>query len=264
MRGILSKFSLEGQVALVTGAGRGIGFELAKALSQAGAVIVVNDLAQETAGKAAAAIRADGGDASVRAFDVTDEAAGTVAVDSVVAEFGRLDILVNNAGILIRKPIADHAMTDFRAVIEVNLNSAYMLARQAARVMRPQGRGRIINIGSVMSLSSRDGIVSYVASKHAILGLTRAMAAELGRSGITVNAIGPGYILTPINDAIVADSRFHRTIEERTPLGRWAQPEELAGAAVFLASPAADFVTGQLLMVDGGITSNTLLTTPGS
>ncbi|WP_417241207.1 SDR family NAD(P)-dependent oxidoreductase [Celeribacter halophilus] len=254
----LSQFSLEGQVALVTGAGRGIGFAFAHALSQAGAHVLLNDLNEEAAQKACDQLIAAGGAASPAVFDVTDFEHLDSIVDDLVDTHGRLDILMNNAGILIRSPIEDHPMPDFSRVIDINLNAVYAMARSCARQMKVQKRGRIINTGSVMSISARPGVISYTASKHGVLGLTRGLAAELGAYNITVNAIGPGYILTEMNRHVLG-TPFEYRIRERTPMARWATPEELGGTAVFLASDAASFVSGQILMVDGGLTCNSLL-----
>ncbi|WP_024846015.1 SDR family NAD(P)-dependent oxidoreductase (plasmid) [Paracoccus sp. TD-10] len=258
MTASLEQFSLEGRTALVTGAGRGIGLAFAQALAKAGAHVVVNDLRPDMAEEACDAIENAGGKASPAVFSVTDFAGLDAAVDGIVARTGRLDILMNNAGILIRAPIEDHEMPDFARVIDINLNAVYAMARACARPMKAQGRGRIINTGSVMSISSRPGVISYVAAKHGVLGLTRGLAAELGPHNITVNSIGPGYILTEMNRHVLG-TPFEKTVTDRTPMARWAAPEELGGTAVFLASDAASFVTGQLLMVDGGMTSNSLL-----
>lgn len=254
----MNSFSLDGNVALVTGAGRGIGFAFAQALAAAGATVYVNDLSQEAADAACAEIAASGGTARPAVFSVTDFDNLDAHVDAIVAEAGRLDILMNNAGILIRAPIEEHPMADFGRVIDINLNAVYAMARACARPMKAQGRGRIINTGSVMSISSRPGVISYVAAKHGVMGLTRGLAAELGPHNITVNAIGPGYILTEMNRHVLG-TPFEQAVIDRTPMARWAEPEELTGTAVFLASDAASFVTGQLLMVDGGMTSNSIL-----
>jgi gluconate 5-dehydrogenase len=254
----LKNFSLEGRVALVTGAGRGIGLALARALAAAGAHVIINDLRKETAEEACHIIEGEGGSASPAVFDVTEFAAIDAIVDDLAARHQRLDILMNNAGILIRAPIETHALPDFTKVIGINLNAVYAMARACARPMKKQKSGRIINTGSVMSVSSRPGVISYVAAKHGVVGLTRGLAAELGPWGITVNTIGPGYILTEMNRHVLG-TPFEQQVIDRTPLARWAAPEELTGAAVFLSSDAASFVTGQILMVDGGMTSNAIL-----
>ncbi|MCH4810560.1 SDR family NAD(P)-dependent oxidoreductase [Vreelandella neptunia] len=259
----LEQFSLEGRVALVTGAGRGIGLAFAKALAKAGAHVVINDLHSDIAEEACHSIEREGGKATPAVFNVTDFDGLDASIEEIVSSLGRLDILINNAGILIRSPIEDHTMPDFMRVIDINLNAVYAVARACARPMKAQGRGRIINTGSVMSISSRPGVISYVAAKHGVLGLTRGLAAELGPHNITVNSIGPGYILTEMNQHVLG-TPFEKTVTDRTPMSRWAKPSELGGTAVFLASDAASFVTGQLLMVDGGMTSNSLLVEPQS
>ena len=248
-------FSLQGQIALVTGAGRGIGFSIARGFAQAGATVIINDINAASAEAAARQLRDAGLRAEASPFDVTDYEAGKTAVDAIVARHTRIDILMNNAGILIRKPVETHDMQDWERVISVNLNSLYALARAASAHMKKQGYGRIINTASLMGISSRPGVVSYVAAKHGVVGLTRALAAELGAYGITVNAIGPGYIETEISKATLSDGKFHKLVVDRTPLGRWASPDELAGPSVFLASPAAGFVSGHVLMVDGGMSA---------
>lgn len=251
----IADFSLDGRVALVTGAGRGIGFSIARGFAEAGATVVINDISPSAAEAACETLRSYGYRAEPQAFDVTDHAAGGAAIDAIVARHGKLDILMNNAGILIRKPIETHDMSDWDKVIAINLTSLYVLAREATRHMRKASYGRIINTASLMGVSSRPGVISYVAAKHGVVGITRALAAELGAYGITVNAIGPGYIETEINKATLADGRFHKQVVDRTPLARWASPDELAGPAVFLASAAAGFVSGHVLMVDGGMSA---------
>lgn len=252
-------FSLKGRVALVTGAGRGIGFSFAKGLASAGAHVVINDINADNADAAVDYLRSAGWSAEAVAFDVTDNPAVAAAVDGIVARNGHLDILMNNAGILIRKPIETHDMDDWNKVIAINLSSLYGVARECARPMRQQKYGRIINTASVMAISSRPGVISYVAAKHGVVGITRGMASELGPHGITVNAIGPGYILTDMNKKVLGTD-FEQQVIDRTPLARWAEPDELMGSAIFLASEAGSFVTGHVLMVDGGMTANAFLT----
>ena len=217
--------------------------------------MIINDISPDAAEAACESLRAEGLKAEAQPFDVTDHSAGSAAIDAIVARHGKLDILMNNAGILIRKPVETHEIADWDKVIAINLTSLYSLAREATRHMRKAGYGRIINTASLMGISSRPGVISYVAAKHGVVGITRALAAELGSYGITVNAIGPGYIETEINKATLADGRFHKQVVDRTPLGRWAAPDELAGPAVFLASAAAGFVSGHVLMVDGGMSA---------
>ena len=202
---------------------------------------------------AAASLRAGGARVHEAAFDVTDGAAAAAAVARVEREFGAVDILVNNAGIHQRAPLVEMSEAQWRAVIDTNLTSAFLVARAVAPRMIARGRGKIINICSVMSEVSRPTIANYAAAKGGLKMLTRAMAAEWARHGLQANAIGPGYFVTELNQALVANPEFNRWICGRTPAGRWGQPHELAGAAVFLASPASDFVNGQVIYVDGGL-----------
>jgi gluconate 5-dehydrogenase len=242
-------FSLAGRVALVTGASRGLGVAIAEALASRGALVVLNGRDPETLRAVAAKIPK----AETAAFDVCDAKAGPAAIQDIVKRHGKLDILVNNAGIQHRKPLTEWEDSDFERILAANLTSCFRLSREAARVMLPRKYGRIINTGSVAAILGRPTIHGYVAAKAGLHGLTRSMAAEIGRHGITVNALAPGYFATELNTALLDDKEFTAWVERRTPSGRWAKPEELGGAAIFLASDAASYVNGHVLAVDGGI-----------
>lgn len=247
----LAAFDLTGRRALVTGASQGIGLALATGLAAAGAEVVLN---ARDAGRLSAAAAGIAG-ARTLPFDVTDRAGVTAAIDGFEAAVGPIDILVNNAGIQHRAPLQDFPPEAFDRLMSVNVTAVFTVAQVVARHMIARGRGRIINIASVQAALARPSIAPYTATKGAVANLTKGMAADWARHGLTCNAIAPGYFDTPLNAALVSAPEFSAWLERRTPAGRWGRVEELQGAAIFLASDAASFVNGHVLYVDGGITA---------
>jgi gluconate 5-dehydrogenase len=251
-----TSFSLAGRTALVTGSSRGLGLGIARGLAQAGAALVLNGVSTERLEEAAATLRAEGFTLlRTAAFDVTDEAAVIAAFAAFDADEVAIDILVNNAGVQFRKPMIELETADWRRVIDTNLTSAFVVGREAAKRMIPRGRGKIINIGSLTSELARATVAPYTVAKGGIKMLTKAMAAEWGAHGVQANAIGPGYMITDMNEALIANPEFDAWVKGRTPARRWGKPEELAGTAVYLASSASNYVNGQIIYVDGGMIS---------
>ena len=251
----LDLFSLSGRTALVTGSSRGLGNAIARGLAEAGARVILNGVDPARLSRAAEVMRGQGLDAREACFDVTDEAAVAAAFASFDAEEIEVDILVNNAGIQLRKPLVDFSTEEWRKVLDTNLTSAFVVGREAARRMIARKRGKIVNIGSLTSELARATVAPYTVAKGGIKMLTKAMTAEWAEQGIQVNAIGPGYMLTDMNEALVNNPQFDAWVKGRTPARRWGRPEELVGAAIFLCSAASDYVSGQIIYVDGGMIS---------
>ena len=255
----LSKFSLEGKIALITGAAYGIGFEIAKSYAEAGATIVFNDIKQELVDKGLASYAELGIKAHGYVCDVTDEDKVNEMVQKIEEEVGVIDILVNNAGIIKRIPMLEMKASDFRQVIDVDLNAPFIVAKAVIPSMIKKGHGKIINICSMMSELGRETVAAYAAAKGGLKMLTKNIASEFGEYNIQCNGIGPGYIATPqtapLREVQEDGSRhpFDQFIVAKTPAARWGTPEDFAGPAVFLASDASDFVNGHILYVDGGI-----------
>lgn len=242
-------FGLDGRRAFVTGASRGIGRAIACSLAQAGAELILHGRDEAALSGVVEAIRAAGSKASALTGELSDRTATRHLADRVL-ESGPVDILVNNAGINIRNELQDLADEEWDRVMEIDLSSVFLLSKEFARGMLDRRWGRIINIGSIMSTISRPGILAYTSAKHGLVGLTKGLAAELGPAGVTVNAIGPGFVRTEATQ--VHKGGFAEMVVQRTPAKRWGEPSDIAGAAVFLASDAAAYVNGHLLVVDGG------------
>jgi len=248
---ILDYFRLDGQVALVTGGNKGLGQAMAIALAEAGADVAVVSRSGQAA-VTLAAIEQTGRRGVVLQADLSTATAAAALVAQLVNRLGRLDILVNNAGIIRRAPASETVLADWQTVIDVNLTGVWALSQAAAGIMREQGHGKIINIASLLSFQGGIRVPAYTASKHALAGLTKALANEWAALGINVNAIAPGYMATDNTEALRNDPQRSRQILERIPAERWGTADDLAGAVVFLASRASDYVHGHVLVVDGG------------
>ena len=249
-------FRLDGKLALVTGSSGGIGLALARGLGQAGATVVLNGRNAEKLAQAAARLAGEGLAVHARAFDVTRRGEIDANVAAIEAGIGPIDVLINNAGMTRRAPFHELAEADWDAVMRTNVDSIFHVGQAVARHMVARGQGRIVNICSVMSELGRPGTAVYTASKGAVKMLTKGMAIDLGPHGINVNGIGPGYFKTELTEKLVNDEAFSSWLVNRTPSRRWGDVEDLAGAAVFLASDASRFVNGHILYVDGGVTAS--------
>ena len=246
-------FDLTGRTILVTGASRGIGFAMADTMAQHGANVVLNARDPDALEAKVDILRSAGGKAETAVFDVTDEAASREAMERIDKDHGRLYGLVNNAGVQHRSPILDFTTKDFEHVVSTNLTSCFVNSREALRLMGPRGGGRIINTVSMLGPQARPTVPAYIAAKEGLRALTRALAVEVGPQGILVNAIAPGYIATEMNVPLMENKDFSDWVVSKTPAGRWGQPSELGGGAVFLMSEAGAFVNGQTLSIDGGM-----------
>jgi gluconate 5-dehydrogenase len=246
-------FDLTGKTALVTGAYRGLGFAIAQGLARAGATVVLNGRKPDELAAAAKRITDAGLTATTRVFDVTDGASVRAGVAAIEGLHGRLDILVNNAGIQRRNPLPEFTQKDWDDIIATNLTAPFLVSQAALPGMIARRSGKIIHIASLMSELARPTVVPYTAAKGGVRQLTRGMAVELAAHNIQVNAIAPGYFATEMNRALIDNPEFNAWVCKRTPAGRWGQPDEIAGLAVFLASKAADYITGQMLVIDGGM-----------
>ncbi|MBW1767000.1 MAG: SDR family oxidoreductase [Deltaproteobacteria bacterium] len=247
---ILEKFQIDGQVAVVTGGTKGIGKAIAQALAEAGAdIAVVSRTPDADIEKTVLALRRR---YMHHAADLTRREQTREVIPAIVEKMGDVNILVNNAGIIRRSSAADYSEADWDATIEIDLTASFLLSQAAGRVMLKKGRGKIINIASILSFQGGLNVVAYASSKHGIMGLIKALANDWAGKGVNVNGIAPGFFATELTEPIQKDPERSKSITGRTPAGRWGNPEDIAGAALFLASPASDFLHGVTLPLDGG------------
>ena len=251
MPSILDSFRLDNKVALVTGSASGLGAAIAIALAQAGAAVACHGN-RRPASDTAAAITAAGGRAEAFSADLSSTSGAEDLFSQTIAKLGRVDILINNAGTIHRDAAVDTTLESWQQVLQVNLTSVFQLSQLAARDMIPRNSGKIVNIASLLSFQGGIRVPAYASSKGGVAQLTKALANEWAPKGIQVNAIAPGYFATTNTEALQADETRNRQILERIPAARWGQPEDLTGAALFLASPASNYVTGSIITVDGG------------
>ena len=248
-------FSLDGRVAVVTGAGRGLGRTMAVALAAAGADVVVSSRTPEEIESARDEIRGLGRRSEAIAADTTRESQCNQLMDQAVRALGSIDILVNNAGINIRKPVLELSLEEYRQVLATNLEGYFLCARAAGRHLVEQGHGKVINVSSIMGSVALPNQAAYASSKGGVEQLTKVLSLEWALRGVQVNALAPTYFETELTRPLFEDPERNNFISGRTPMGRWGQPHELAGAVIFLASRASDYITGHTLVVDGGWTA---------
>ena len=249
----LQLFSLENQIVLITGSSRGLGWSMAKAVAEAGATVLLHGRDENLLKERQQYLQELGQQAEYYLFDVTNDEEVLAAFGKIREQYGRLDGLINNAGIQHRRPLTEFELEDFDRVVNTNLRASWLLSREAARLMQAQGSGSIVNIASIMGPQARKTISAYTASKAGVVGLTKALAVELGSKGIRCNGIAPGYFATEMATDLVNDSEFTAFVSGRTPMQRWGNPDELGGAAVFLLSKAASYINGIVIFVDGGM-----------
>ena len=248
-------FDLSGKIALITGSGQGLGFTIARGLGKAGASLVLNDINKERLNRAVSILSKEGITVYGCLFDVTNKRQIQQKISTLEKELGPVDILFNNAGIQKRGPLETFEESVWREVIDINLTGAFLTSQQVVKGMIAQKSGKIINICSVQSELGRPTIAPYAASKGGLKMLTKAMTVEWAKYNIQVNGIGPGYFITEMTQVLAKDIKFDTWLRSRTPAGRWGEPSELVGTAIFLASSASDFVNGQIIYVDGGLLS---------
>jgi gluconate 5-dehydrogenase len=248
-------FDLTGKIALITGSSQGIGFGIARGLGQAGATIILNGRNEEKLSRAVSTLSQEGLKVFGYSFDVSDSKQVDQKISSIEREVGAIEILVNNAGIQRRGPLETIEESVWQEVIETNLTAVFLMSKRVVKGMIERKSGKIINICSLMSEITRPTVAPYTASKGGVKMLTKAMAIEWAKYNIQVNGIGPGFIVTELNRPLLEDQKFDTMVRSRTPVGRWGQPSDLAGAAVFLAARASDYITGQVIYVDGGLLS---------